>query len=263
MSFRGFFPAAGGFLYLSVSRNAPENSGIYVRSLDASPETPSTRILAAGFSAAYVPNGAGREGHLLFMRDGGLFAQAFDPARLDLSGEATQIAGPVGSFLDSAFFSASTDGTLAFRAPDKPVWLTWLDRSGNVLQRVGDPDMYSGLALTRDGTRAVVVKRAVRATVDQDLWLVDLGSGRSRKLTSDERLRAARSGPRMTNAYFSRKGGRLARSSSNPLTAIMKHACCFEASSTRFQAAVLSTEGFCCIPAKPLGRPEQTSGPWR
>jgi eukaryotic-like serine/threonine-protein kinase len=187
--FPWFLPDGRRFLYLSVSRAAPENTGIYLHTLDAPPETTSsTLILPAGFGAAYVPEGERKRGHLLFMRDSALFAQAFDPARLRLMGEATRIAEPVGSFLDGAFFSAAKNGALAFRAPEEMRRLTWLDRHGNVLGRVTEPGRYGGLALAPGQTRAVVVQRAVRATVDQDLWLVDLPSGRSTRLTFDARL---------------------------------------------------------------------------
>jgi len=184
-----FLPDGRRFLYLSVSRTAPENSALYVHTLDAPPgTTSSTRLLAAGFGAAYVPDGAREQGHLLFMRDGALFAQAFDPARLQITGEAARIAEPVGSFLDGGFFSASRTGALAFRAPDETLRLTWLNRLGNVLERVGQPGQYSGLALAPEQTRAVVVQRAKRSTADQDLWLIDLPSGRSSRLTFDARL---------------------------------------------------------------------------
>jgi DNA-binding winged helix-turn-helix (wHTH) protein/Tol biopolymer transport system component len=183
-----FLPDGRRFLYLSVSRAAPEHSGIYVHTLDAPPEATPTRILATGFGAAYVPDVERERGHLLFMRDGALYAQGFDPARLQLTGEAARIAEPVGSFLDGAFFSASRNGVLAFRAPEDTTRLTWLDRRGTVLGRVGDPGRYSGLALAPDETRAVVVQHAIQANADQDLWLVDLPSGRSSRLTADARL---------------------------------------------------------------------------
>jgi hypothetical protein len=125
-----------------VSRAAPENSGIYMHSLDAAAETTSShRILAVGFGAAYVPDGEREVGHLLFMRDGALFAQDFDPARLQFTGEAARIAEPVGSFLDAGFFSASRNGRLAFRAPEETLQLTcWtaMGRSSVVsVSRVG------------------------------------------------------------------------------------------------------------------------------
>ena len=122
------------------------------------------------------------------MRDGALFAQGFDSSRLQLTGGAARIAEPVGSFLDSAFFSASRNGVLAFRAPEDTTRLTWLDRHGTVLERVGEPSPYRGLSLDPSGTRAVVAQHSVRANADQDLWLVDLASGRSSRFTFDARL---------------------------------------------------------------------------
>jgi len=187
--FPWFLPDGHRFLYLSVSRAAPENSGIYMHSLDAPAETTSShRILAVGFGAAYVPDDEREVGHLLFMRDGALFAQEFDPARLQFTGEAARIAEPVGSFLDAAFFSASRNGRLAFRAPEETLQLTWLDRDGKELSRVGEPGRYGGLSLAPGETRAVVVQYAPRSTIDQDLWLVDLKSARSSRLTSNARL---------------------------------------------------------------------------
>jgi len=188
--FPWFLPDGRRFLYLSVSRTAPESSGVYVQALDAPPGATPTRILATGFGAAYVPVGNREPGHLLFMRDGALFAQAFDPARLQLTSEATRIAEPVGSFLDGAFFSASSNGALAFKTPDETRQLTWRDRHGTVLGRVGEPGRYSGLALAPEQTRAVVVQGTTRSTADQDLWLVDVPSGRSSRLTFDARLEA-------------------------------------------------------------------------
>lgn len=189
-----FLPDRRHFLFLAVSRTAPERTGIYLHSLDARPDASPARLLTAGFGAAYVQDGGRDEGHVLFMREGALLAQAFDPKRLRLSGEAAPIAGAgsVGSFLDGAFFSASSTGRLVYRAPAQPLRLTWLDRQGNVLPggRVGEPDLYSGLALAPapGETRAVVVQRPVRATLDQDLWLVDLLSGRRSKQTFDRTL---------------------------------------------------------------------------
>ena len=185
-----FLPDGRHFLYLAVSRTAPERSGIYARSIDAPPDAPSTRLFAAGFGAAYVQDGDRDTGHLLFMRDGALLAHAFDPAALQLSGEPTRIAGPVGSYLDGAFFSASATGALVFRPPPQPLRLTWLDREGNTLERVGEPGLYSGLALAPAETRAVVARHSIRATLDQDLWIIDLPSGGASPLTFDGMLEA-------------------------------------------------------------------------
>ena len=156
-------------------------TGIYVRALDARPEEPtSPRVLTTGFGAAYVPDVASGIGRLLFVRDSTLFAQPFDVVRLQPSGDAVRVAAPVGSFLDWAFFSASTNGVLVFRGPHEDRQLTWFDRRGNILGRASEPGRYSGLTLDPSETRAVVVKQADRATADQDLWVVELSQSRPR-----------------------------------------------------------------------------------
>ena len=184
-----FLPDGRHLLYLSVSRSAPEMTGVYVRALDAKPEEPTShRILTTGFGATYVPDVAPGIGRLLFVRDATLFAQPFDAGRLQLSGDAVRVAEPVGSFLDWAFFSASTNGVLVFRGPDEDRQLTWFDRGGKILGPASEPGRYSGLTLGPSETRAVVVKQADQATADQDLWVMELSQSRSSRLTFDSRL---------------------------------------------------------------------------
>jgi eukaryotic-like serine/threonine-protein kinase len=184
-----FLPDGRHFLYLSVSRSAPETTGIYVRALDTTPEDQTaTRILATGFGAAYVPDVTSGIGRLLFVRDATLFAQPFDAGRLRLSGDPVRIAEPIGSFLDGAFFSASTNGVLVFRGPDEDGQLTWFDRRGNIRTRASEPGRYSGLTLAPSESRAVLVKQTAQATADQDLWLLELSQSRLSRLTFDSRL---------------------------------------------------------------------------
>jgi eukaryotic-like serine/threonine-protein kinase len=184
-----FLPDGRHFLYLSVSRSAPEMTGVYVRALAAKPEEPTShRVLTTGFGATYVPDVAPGIGRLLFVRDSTLFAQPFDAGRLQLSGDPVRVAEPVGSFLDGAFFSASTNGVLVFRKPDEDRQLTWFDRRGNVLGRASELGRYSGLTLAPGESRAVVVRQTPRATADQDLWLLELSQSRLSRLTFDSRL---------------------------------------------------------------------------
>jgi len=164
-------------------------TGVYVRALDAKPEEPTShRILTTGFGATYVPDAAPGIGRLLFVRDATLFAQPFDAERLQLSGDAVRVAEPVGSFLDWAFFSASTNGVLVFIGPHEDRQLTWFDRGGKILGPASEPGRYSGLTLGPSETRAVVVKQADQATADQDLWVMELSQSRSSRLTFDSRL---------------------------------------------------------------------------
>ena len=55
--FPSFLPDGRHFLYLAVSRTAPERSGVYLGSLDEAPGSPrADRLLATGFGAAYAPH---------------------------------------------------------------------------------------------------------------------------------------------------------------------------------------------------------------
>jgi hypothetical protein len=119
-AFPFFLPDGRHFLYLRVSRNAPENSGVYLRALETgSEDSADRRTLATPFGAAYVPDVASRVGRILFVRDAALYAQPFDERRLELSGNAVRVAEPIGSFLDGAFFAASTNGIIVFKGPDE------------------------------------------------------------------------------------------------------------------------------------------------
>jgi eukaryotic-like serine/threonine-protein kinase len=188
-AFPFFLPDGRHFLYLRVSRNAPENSGVYLRALETgSEDSADRRTLATPFGAAYVPDVASRVGRILFVRDAALYAQPFDERRLELSGNAVRVAEPIGSFLDGAFFAASTNGIIVFKGPDEDRQLTWFDRRGKIIGRASEPGRYRGLTLDSSGTRALVVKHVDGATVDQDLWLVEPTDSRLSRLTFDSRL---------------------------------------------------------------------------
>ena len=112
-------------------------------------------LIATGFGATLVPGQNGEPSFIVFARDGALFAQPFDERRLALDGEPIRIADHIGSYLDTAFFSASPS-TLVYRAPEPDFRLTWFDRSGAELGRVGTPARFTGLALSPNGDRALV-----------------------------------------------------------------------------------------------------------
>ena len=91
-----FLPDGDHFLYLRLAP-AAEDTGIYVGALSAAPEAQSrTRLLAMSTAAQFVP-GPNGEGKILFLRDGSLMAQGFDPSALELRGDAALVAEGVGN----------------------------------------------------------------------------------------------------------------------------------------------------------------------
>ena len=184
-----FLPDGRHFLYLSVSRAAPEHSGVYLGSLDE-PASGSRRerLIATGFGAAYARSARGSIGHVVFLQEQTLFAQEFDERSLQLRGEPVPLAQPVGSFLDGGFFTVSQNDVIAFRAPDKEFQLTWFDRRGNKLSTVGDAGLYSAVAISPDDSRVATVKEVFRPNIDQDIWVFDSSRTTMRRVTSESQL---------------------------------------------------------------------------
>lgn len=127
--------------------------------------------------------------HLLFVRQGTLFALAFDPGRLQVVGEPSPVANnmSVTQPLGLAGVSASAQGAIAFRtgsAGDLRQFV-WIDRSGKTIGPVGNglPALLAP-ALSPDG-RFVAVHRAVLG--NSDIWILDVQRGVFTRFTSSAR----------------------------------------------------------------------------
>jgi Tol biopolymer transport system component len=176
-NFPEFLPDGQHFLY----HRSIEPRGVYLGQLDGS-ET--RRLVDSDFSAVYA-----QPGHLLFVKQGTLFAQEFDSVRLVLSGNPVAIAGQVSISPTSAKVpvSASAAGPILYRAgfASFPRQFVWFDRSGKELERVGPADSRNSMepALSPDGRRV-----ALRRTVDgnTDIWLLQVDRGILSRFTSDD-----------------------------------------------------------------------------
>jgi len=175
-----FLPDGRHFIYLRASHNS-ENYGIYIGSINAKPEEQDSRLLLeTKYGPVFVPSSDGGPGHLVFLRDGTLFAQLFDASRLELSGEPVSVAEDVGTFLDAGLFSASANGILVYKCGGSlEGQLTWFDQRGRRLGTVGEPGTCLTLALSPDGTRAAVS----RLSASPALWLTDLSRGTATRFT--------------------------------------------------------------------------------
>ena len=134
-----FLPDGRHFLFVVTSAN-PDRAGTYVGTLGSQDQT---RLLdESNTSVTFVP-----PGYLTYVREHVLMAQAFDLARLTLTGEARTIAGNVSA---NPVISASTGGLLAFGGGTTAERLLWFDRSG---QRTGDvsvPTVLHNLTFSPD-----------------------------------------------------------------------------------------------------------------
>jgi serine/threonine-protein kinase len=171
-----FLPDQRHFLYKAATWTRRKGT-IYIGSIDAS--EPHKRLLEAS-RAIYV-----EPGYVLYAREEKLFARAFDPDRLEFTGEPTLIADDVlySDSLDTSAFDASNDGTLIMRrrvpaGPDLP--LVWTDRSGSTRTPVDLKLSPTDFRLSPDG------KRIVYSEGDPpDVWVLDVTRGSRARLTAD------------------------------------------------------------------------------
>jgi dipeptidyl aminopeptidase/acylaminoacyl peptidase len=180
-----FLPDGRHFLYFShgtMTGGALDPRGVFVGSLD--PAEPPALLLAGAQQARYA------SGYLLFVRDGTLLAQPFDPERLALSGSPLAIIDDVrmpssGATGPTAAYSTSAQGVLAYQA-DLPTQSqpAVFDRTGRELATIGTAGDISDIAVSPDG-RSLAASVMDRARASRDLWIYPMGGGPGRRLTFD------------------------------------------------------------------------------
>jgi Tol biopolymer transport system component len=179
--FPKLLPDGRHFLYFRYS-TTPGNNGIYVGAMDAKPSQQSSKPLLVNDTDPeyYVPSGNSGSGYLLFYREGTVLAQAFNPNKLELSGDPVPVGEQVGVYGGLyGFFSASTSGVLIFvgGSPAGNVQLTWFNRDGKNLGTVGEPGFFRTLALSPDGKLAAVNRYDSSLLGRGNLWLFNLTRG--------------------------------------------------------------------------------------
>jgi len=175
-----FLPDGRHFLYLRIAPGAMAASGTYIGTLDAKADAQSAERLAPyEVGMTYVPAIDQGPGRLMFVREGTLFAQPFDPVRLAMAGNPVAVAQGVGSFRDGGYFSASGNDVLVYRTANTDFQIASFDRTGGRQGRASEPAGFRGAALSPDGGRAVASRTVPQDATKADLWLFDLSQGNS------------------------------------------------------------------------------------
>jgi Tol biopolymer transport system component len=167
------------FVYLATNHSDPTASahnGIYFASIDGKENR---FIVSAESNAAFA------HGHLLWVQNGSLLAQAFDPRTGRVSGEAVPLADHVGLNNSTwrAAFDAKDNGVLVYQpgeaAGDMQVRI--FDRDGKPEGTVSDSNNVLDLRLSPDGRRAAILTR----DASHNIWLIDLEKGTRVRFTFD------------------------------------------------------------------------------
>jgi eukaryotic-like serine/threonine-protein kinase len=174
-----FLPDGQHFLY-SVQWTVPaegSGTGLYAGSLDSKGD----RLV----SSEIAGNVALSSGHLLFVREGRILAQPFDPVRLRTTAPPVSITEQEierDTITLLSGFSASQAGGLVFgSAADFASHLTWFDSSGHELGTVPQSG-YRSPSLSPDG-RTVVVACDEAHKGRYSICVYDLERGVSTKIT--------------------------------------------------------------------------------
>ena len=173
-----FLPDGKHFLYFEFGGGMRQGR-VMVGSLD--PKEKPRKILDSDSLAQYAP-----PGHVLYVKEGTLVAQAFDAKALKITGEPVPAAEQMGTQGNGlADFSVSATGALVYRGgvtnDDR---LVWVDRSGKELSDVDKPAQYASSALSPDGTRLAVDMSDSRSD-KRDIWIRDLARGVTSRFTFD------------------------------------------------------------------------------
>ena len=175
--FPQFLPDGRHFIFYIPG--SPEVRGVYVAQLDGSD---TRRLFDADAAAVYASTG-----HLLFVRQGTLFAQNFDARRLALTGNPFPIAEQVivEGRPSIPALSASAAGPIAYRAGAAASGmrqLAWLDRSGKQIEKVGPLTTGVNPSMSPDA-RQVALRRVVDG--NDDIWLLDIARSVLSRFTFD------------------------------------------------------------------------------
>jgi Tol biopolymer transport system component len=174
---RAPFILPDGKHFIYYARGTPQVRGVHVARLDG---TETKRLLDADGAAVYT-----RSGHLLFPRQGELWAQAFDATRLLLEGDAFRVVDSVSvnPGISLASLAASAAGPIAYGTDRiRRTQFTWFNRAGRRLETLGTPDQRALANPSRspDGTR-IAFSRVVGG--NWDVYLMDM-QGAVSKVTS-------------------------------------------------------------------------------
>jgi serine/threonine protein kinase len=181
-----FLPDGRHFLYTNRGGSSP---GIYLASLD---NPAGGRLLADQSSVHFAQAAPGsRDAHLIFLREGKLMAQRFDPNALKLEGDAFVVAERALLADDgSAAVSTSNSGVLIYltgRSREFDSRLAWFNRSGKALATEGAAGPPAPAALSPDEKTVAVLRRQAGPRVG-DLWLRELTRGLETRFTTDNAI---------------------------------------------------------------------------
>jgi eukaryotic-like serine/threonine-protein kinase len=192
-----FLPDGKHFIFLGTNHSDPgpnAHNGIYFASLGSN----ESRLIVPAESNALYANG-----HLLWMQNGSILAQPFDPAAGKLSGEPTPLFDNVFRSESTwrANFDANDSGVLVYHEGsfERNIQLQWMDRTGKVIETLPDSAKVTDVRISPDGRKAALLIGAGPAL---NAWVVDRDSGTRTRLTFERTTDGLSWSPDSKQLYF-------------------------------------------------------------
>ena len=182
-----FLPDGRHFVFLSASSDAAKRA-VQLGSLDSAERR---KLIDVDSNAIYAS-----PGHLLFRRQGTVFAQPFDAGDLVTTGDPIQVVGQVGGEGGRGYFSVSQTGALIYFQSGTGAAASGRGRAiggaqfgwiePKTLQRTHalDAGTYGDMDLSPDGTRIAITRQEAGAP-NADIWVVDWARAVWHKVTDD------------------------------------------------------------------------------
>jgi serine/threonine-protein kinase len=176
------FPGGKAVLYTSAaSTTAWEDANLVVQPLPAGARRV---VIRGGYYGRYVPSG-----HLVYVREGTMFAVPFDVDRLEVTGSPVPAIEGITSSpaaTGGAQFALGNNGTLVYlpgqsASNDAPI--SWMDRLGKTTALREMPANWSNPAFSPDGGRLAVDISDGKQT---DVWVYDWVRDTLSRLTFDQ-----------------------------------------------------------------------------
>jgi serine/threonine protein kinase len=176
-AFPKFLPDGKHFLYLAGSGD-PAIGGTYYASLDGNEK----RLLVRGDTAGIYASG-----FLLYLREGALIAQPFDPAQGQQKGPSHSVVEQVATGGAMGMFDASENGILIYLTGSlaSTKRLTWFDRAGKNLGATGEPADYFDLRISPDGRMLAANAGYPAGSPNSEIWVEELARAVRMRLTID------------------------------------------------------------------------------
>ena len=174
-----FVPDGRHFLFVAL----PGHGGRFEITAASVDDNRRTIVTAAESGVVYAP-----QGYLLYARQNGVAAQAFDARRLNVSGEPITLSdlphNLPSQFTGAPPVSVSANGMLVYYDMGvRNTRFVWYDMTGKQIGTLPAPDgFYQQISIAPGGRSAAVVR--TESATRSDIWLLDLERGGTTRLTN-------------------------------------------------------------------------------